>query len=252
MKTAVLSLSAIALLTACGGSGTGSTSIETLWRSPTNSGAGVVRAKDANNNSVAMVQDVNNAGKYQSFELVQTITETQNSDGSYSGEYVLRMADGSTTNVIARLYSSAALYANINQNSTTFVAGGLAASNLPVGNYNYSGYASSLYYYSGSAYAEEGTFSMDVQFQNRTAQLNARTTESQFYDTSIALNNAGELSGNGVFIIYDTDGVTELERRNISFNGTLHDSGATHVSGIAIGGATTTDDLSIMAVVGSR
>lgn len=252
MKTAILYVTMIVLLTACGGSSTGSNSIETLWRSPTNSGAGLIRAVNNTNNSIALVEDVNDAGGYQSFELVETITETQNSDGSYSGEYVLRMADGSRTNIIARIYGPAALYANVSQNSTAVVAGGLSASNLPVGNYSYSGFATSLYIYGGSAYEENGSFSMDVQFRNQTAQLNARTAESQYYDTSIVLNNAGELTGNGIFIVYDTDGVTELERRSIAFNGTLHGSGATHVSGVAVGGATTTDDFSVMAIVGSR
>jgi hypothetical protein len=249
----ILAAPCLALLAACGGSSTGNTGVQTLWESPRGTGAGVVRATDGTSNSVALVEDINDAGKYRTFEVVDVISETLNNDGSYSGEVVVRYADGSTANIIGVFYEKAALYANIQNDSITYVAGGEQASNMPVGSYAYSGYAESYYTYNGSDYSETGSFDMDVQFGAGTAQLTADTDESQYVNNNLTVNNNGELSGvNGTFIVYNTDGVTELERRIIDFDGTFHGSGATHVSGAAVGGATTTDDFSVMGIVGNR
>ena len=253
IKKTYLAAPFLVLLAACGGSSTGNTSVQTLWESPRGTGAGVVRAKDGTMNSVALVEDVNDAGKYQSFEVVEVITETQNNDGSISGEVVVRYADGTIANIIGRFYDEAALYATVTDVSTTFVAGGTQSSNLPVGSYAYSGYAESYYTYNGFDYNEVGSFDMDVQFGAGTAQLTADTDESRYVNNNLTVNNNGELSGvNGTFIVYDTDGVTELEQRIIDFDGTFHGSGATHVSGVAVGGATTTDDFSVMGIIGKR
>jgi len=253
-KKLVLAAPCLAMLAACGGGSTGNTSIETLWESPRGTGAGVVRATDGTNNSVALVENVNDAGKYRTFEVVQVISETRHSDGSYSGEVVVRYSDGSTGNVLGRFYdATAALYASVNSNGTNYVVGGVQASNLPVGSYQYTGYAESYYVYNGLAYNETGSFDMDVQFGNQTAQLQADTDESRYINNNLTINSNGEISGlNGTFIVYDTDGSTELERRTVDFDGTFHGSGATHVSGAAVGGATTTDDFSVMGIVGKR
>lgn len=252
IKICFLALS-LASLTACGGSSIGSTTVETLWKSPRNTGAGLVRGTANEINSVAIVEDVNNAGKYRSFEIEQVISETYNSDGSYSGEVVVKYGDGTRGNVLGRFYNGAALYVSSGSESTSFVAGGEQASNLPIGSYTYSGYAESIYVYGGTDYNEVGSFAMDVQFGNRTAQLNAATPESAYSIGSLSINNNGEINGsNGTFTVFDNDGTTELERRSIDFDGTFHSSGATHVSGIAVGGASTTDDFSIMAIVGRR
>lgn len=245
------------LLAACGGGSTGAssaTNIETLWESPRNTGAGLVRATSSSANSVALVQDITNAGKYRSFSVVEVISETRNSDGSYSGEVVVRYEDGTTGNVLGRFYdATAALYASQSNGTVRLVAGGEKASNLPIGSYNYSGYAEAFYRYNGTDYNELGSFDMDVQFASGSAQLEADTDETKYFHNNLRINSAGEITGsNGTYIVYDTDGNTELERRSIDFDGTFHGSGATHVSGIAVGGATTTDDLSIMGIVGQR
>ena len=132
-KKLVLAAPFLALLAACGGSSTGNTSVQTLWESPRGTGAGVVRATDGTSNSVALVEDINDAGKYRTFEIVDVVSETLNNDGSYSGEVVVRYADGSTANIIGVFYEKAALYANIQNDSQTYVAGGEQASNMPVG-----------------------------------------------------------------------------------------------------------------------
>ena len=253
-KKLILTAPCLAVLAACGGGSTGNTSIETLWQSPRGTGAGLIRAKDGTMNSVALVENVNDAGKYRSYEIVQVISETRNSDGSFSGEVIVRYSNGETANIIGRFYDAkAAVYGSVTSNSAKFVAGGEQASYLPVGSYEYTGYSESLYRYNGSEYNETGSFDMDVQFSSQTAQLTADTDESRYFNNNLTINSNGEISGvNGTFIVYDTDGSTELERRTIDFDGTFHGSGATHVSGIAVGGATTTDDFSVMAIAGKR
>lgn len=252
MKACVLSIAAAVSLSACGGGATGNTSVEALWRAPAPATVGVVRAKTNGQNGVALVPNVNDAGSYQSVEVVQVISETQNPDGSVSGEVVVRWPDGRTTNVIGVVYGNAALYANIGGNTVSVVAAGAQATNIPVGNYQYSGYAGTEYEYGGLIYSEEGGFVMDVQFGSQTAQLTADTAESRYVNDNLTFNSLGEIAGNdGVFIIYDGDGVTELERRSISFNGTFHGSGATSVSGLAVG-VSPSGESAIVGIVGDR
>ena len=106
--------------------------------------------------------------------------------------------------------------------------------------------------YGGDLYNEMGDFELDVQFAARTAQLIADTDES-LYSWRTENNSTGELYGvDGEFIVYDTDGITELESRFIDFHGTFHGSGADQVSGIAIGGTTADDDFSALVIVGQR
>jgi len=247
-----MAVSAVALIAACGGSSTGGTDNEILWKAQAPSTVGVVRAKGEGNNGVALVQNVNSAGAYQSVEVVRVISETRNSDGSTTGEVVVRWADGSTSNVTGIIYDSAALYANYNDTSLSIAATGTQATNLPVGNYTFAGYAGSLYAYNGSIYLEDGNFVMNVDFGSRTAQLTANMTESQYINPNLKFNSSGEISGsNGEFIVYDTDGVTELERRTISFNGTFHGSNARSVSGIAAG-ESPSGERAFVGIVGDR
>ena len=193
-----------------------------MWESPTGSGAGLVRAKSSELNGVAIVQDVDNAGKFRDYTLVEVLSESRNADGSYDGEVVIRYADGTKANVLGRFYSTeAAAYAVSSADYVAFFSGGTSATNLPVGSYNYDGYAEVVYVYGGDEYNEIGDFEMDVQFASKTAQLIADTVESRYIHNALTFNSNGEITGrNGRFIVYDSDGVTELESRYIDFHGT--------------------------------
>ena len=254
MKTKLFaSLPVLSLLAACGGGGGSSTSVGTLWESPMGTGAGLVRATTDGANSVALVSNVNDAGQYKTRDVVEVISETNNFDGSYTGEVVLRDSDGNIENALGRFYGTANYYIISDGEDMKIVAGGDEASAMPIGTYRYSGYAETIYVYDSSEYNETGSFVMDVQFASKSAELNATASESQYINNNLRINNAGELSGkSGTFIVYASDGVTELERRTIGFDGTFHGSGATHVSGIGVGGSTTNDDLSVVGIVGKR
>lgn len=77
--------------------------------------------------------------------------------------------------------------------------------------------------------------------------------ESRYFNNNLTINSSREISGlNGTFIVYDTDGSTELERRTVNFHGAFHGSGATHFSGIAVCVPTNTDYFSLMSIVGKR
>lgn len=247
-------------LSACGGGGGGGATfspadITLLWESPRGTGAGLIRAVSDEQTGVALVANVNDDnGGYSSFEIVEVISETLNSDGSVSGEVVVRTAEGQLSNVLGTFYDGeVGLYTRVIGSDAVIVAAGSRPQNLPIGSYSYAGGAESAYTYSGSNFSEVGRFDLDVQFGSKTAQINANTPASQYVNNNLTVNSNGEITGNdGAFTVYDTDGVTTLDTRNIDFDGTLHGSGATHVSGIAVGGATTTDDFSVMAIVGKR
>lgn len=249
----VLLLSAFAL-SACGGGGGSATNIQSLWESPTGSGAGLVRAKSSGLNGVAIVEDVNNAGKFTDYTLVEVLSESRNADGSYDGEVVIRYADGTKANVLGRFYSAeASAYVVSSADYVAFFAGGTSPTNMPIGSYNYDGYAEVIYVYGGDEFNEIGDFEMDVQFSSKTAQLIADTVESRYIHDGLTFNSKGEITGrDGEFIVYDTDEVTELESRYIDFHGTFNGSGARYVSGVAVGGTVDNDTLSILIIAGKR
>ena len=91
-------------LSACGG-GTASefspANVSILWESPRGTGVGLIRAASVEQNGVAVVANVNDSNRgYSSFEIVEVISETLNSDGSVTGEIVIRDASGELSNVL--------------------------------------------------------------------------------------------------------------------------------------------------------
>jgi hypothetical protein len=252
ISRACIAVSCFALMSGCsGGSGTGVDTV-TLWESPARNGSGVVRATTADFSAVALVENVDSNRLVRIVDIIDVISEVDNYDGSYTAECFVRYSDGSTGYIVGIFYEQAALYGTERNGTLTVFAGGQPANNLPIGSYRYTGHAESVYYYGGYEYTETGTFAMNVQFSDGTAQLNAVTPESRYANNNLRISSAGYISGNnGTFIVYAEDGVTELDRRQIEFNGTFHGSGASHVSGIAVGGSTT-DDLSFVGVVGRR
>tara|TARA_B100000767_G_C19616841_1_gene472298 strand:- start:47 stop:829 length:783 start_codon:yes stop_codon:yes gene_type:complete len=255
----ILTTLCLALLTACGGSNDGTainpTSLRVLWESPRGTGAGLVRAKNNEANGVAIVDDVNDAGSYAPVTLVEVISEQRNSDESYSGEVVVRSADGTLINIIGRFYDVARLYASTSDaNTYNIVADGSLATNMPIGSYSYTGYAESYYMFGNQEYEENGSFVLNAQFAANKAQLTANTDESRYFNNNLTIGDDGEITGsNGTFIVFSSGSKqTELERRVVDFDGTFHGSGATHVSGIAIGGSSTDDNLSVIGILGKR
>lgn len=259
MKLKITMISyALTFLAACGGGTTSEFSpanYSILWESPRGTGFGLLRATSSTNNGVVLVEDVTrDGGGFRSFEIVEIISTQTNLDGSISGEVVVRLSNGEISNVLGTFYDGqAGLYIKAGGGDVVTAATGTNTQNLPIGNYRYEGVARSFYIYDGFFYEEDGRFNLDVQFSSGTAQLTANTDESRYINDNLIVNNRGELSGtNGTFTVYASDGRTALENRNIDFDGTFHGSGATHVSGIAVGGASTTDDYSEMGIVGKR
>ncbi|MFZ9133177.1 MAG: hypothetical protein ACO21B_08115, partial [Gemmobacter sp.] len=171
-------------------------------------------------------------------------------------EVVVRFPDGSTANIVGRLYDSTWFGVAIRDQSALLATTGPALTNMPVGTYSFDGYAYAQYTgvpgNSGSTFAEQGTFTMDVQFLNRTAQLQADWPYSYYLNNALTLNSAGEIVGpGGTFYIYEGDGSTLIETRPIDFHGTFHGSGATHVSGAGLEGSSA-GDYALIAIIGSR
>lgn len=260
LKSSII-LSSVAVLAGCGGSGGEATSdfspasLSILWESPRNNGYGLIRARSDVQSGVALLEDVNRGGLgVYSIELVQTISTQTNTDGSLTGEYLVRKSDGEISSVLGTFYGAqAALYQSGTGDDAITVAIGTNPQNLPIGSYSYRGVAKSFYSYDGVPYEEAGDFQMNVQFSSGAAQLTADTDESRYINDNLIVNARGEISGiDGTFTVYASDGSTVLANRYIDFDGTFHGSGATHVSGIAVGGASTTDDYSEMGIVGKR
>jgi hypothetical protein len=258
--TAIL-VSCVALA-GCGGGGGGSgisqTDVQTLWLSPTGSGAGLVRYTADGAAGVSVVQDVNSATGKRGAEVLQTYSVTTDSLGGSIADVLVRWEDGTTSNLLLRMNpgggESFLYFSRSNSTGATAVtASGSTVNGLPIGTYNYSGYALNEYVYNGTSYTEEGSFTMSASFSNGTASLVADTDEARYVNNNLNIRSDGVVSGNnGTYIIYNTDGVTELERRSVDFDGTFHGSSATEVTGIGIGGSTTNDDLSIVLIQGQR
>lgn len=231
---------------------TETTTINTLWKSPTGGGAGLIRLSSLDGNLIALVEDVDTERTIQGYEIVEVTSKSLNADGSVSSEVVLELENGQKADATGIFYESSALYAGIGETSA-FVVGGERASNLPAGTYSYSGYAESFYVYDGFGYSDVGDFEMEVRFTDRSIKLVANAAESRYINESLKFNQNGEIhGGEGAFIVYSSDGESELERRSIDFDGTFHGLGATNVSGIAVGGSVASDDFSLMALVGQR
>ena len=260
------------LLAACGGSDTGpaglSSTTSTVQRLSGLPGTdiGLARFRTTAGSETAngvfllpgyaQIQEGTSVGSAGIFEIVEIISETRNSDGSVSGEVVVRFPDGSTANIVGRLYDSTWFGVAIRDQSALLATTGPALTNMPVGTYSFDGYAYAQYTgvpgNSGSTFAEQGTFTMDVQFLNRTAQLQADWPYSYYLNNALTLNSAGEIVGpGGTFYIYEGDGSTLIETRPIDFHGTFHGSGATHVSGAGLEGSSA-GDYALIAIIGSR
>ena len=258
----LLATTAVLALAACGGGGDGTaanptqpppTTTTTLWESPRGTGAGLVRASNSERNYIGLVADTENPGSIRTSEIIEVISENAFDFGSVSAEYVVRFSDGEVANILGTFYDEAAIYANISETRSITAAGGSQVTNMPIGDYSYRGVAEAWYVRDGVDYSEFGSFDLNANFGNRTATLVADTDFSRYSASGMSINNNGEITGsNGIYTTYFNDGTTVADTNNIDFFGTLHGSGATHVSGIAVGGATTTNDFSSMLIVGKR
>jgi hypothetical protein len=106
-----------------------------------------------------------------------------------------------------------------------FDANGPRVSNIPSGTYTYVG-TNALVARNGSG-AEDGTFTMTVDFDRRVAAINASTPSSSLSGSGIAVNTSnGTLSGSNLDL--SVDGASS----KATINGNFHGDGATGVTGI--------------------
>ena len=258
-KVMIKSLSATVLLlilAACGGTGT-ATNVQTLWTSPNNSNLGVVRATHAKQNGVGLVENVNSTVKYETLEVTSVQSASVNSDGSVNGTVTVRWADGSQGVVSGIWYGSgddlSGIYGSVTANSISIWESGSPATNIPAGNFNYAGQSETAYTYRSNTYVEEGTFTMNLNFSSNTGSLIASMEESTYTNSNLSVNSSGNIIGSGGnFFIYSNQNKNNLlaTRTAITFNGTVHNSGATHVTGLAVGATGT--DATIVAIAGKR
>lgn len=239
MKTAVLSLSAIALLTACGGSGDGSSS-NPVAAPPTvlstfGDGAGVARAT-ATENGVTVVGHIMAAdiGNYEldysvAFDASGLSFQGSNAYGnSYDGYvtvngsplYLWIFEDNSGEVVMA--YAA-------NQYENRALVGGELVSNIPSGTYIYNG--TNVIGLRDGSYFEDGTFAMNVNFTAGTASLTGSTASSTIGGTGIAVNTStGNFSGTNLTLSAN-DGVNTYNLP-AAIHGSFHGNGATAVTGL--------------------
>jgi hypothetical protein len=244
-------------LSACGGSGT-ATNVQTLWTSPNIANLGVVRATHAQQNGVGLVENVNSTVKYETFEVTSVQSASVNSDGSVNGTITVRWADGSQGVVSGIWYGSgdelSGIYGSVTANSVSIWASGSPATNIPAGNFTYAGQAITAYNYGDNTYDEDGTFTMNLNFSSNSGSLTAYMEESTYANSNLSVNSSGNIIGSGgKFYIYSNENKNTLlaTRTDITFNGTVHNSGATHVTGLAVGGANGVD-ATIVAIAGKR
>jgi len=239
MKTVVLSLSAIALLTACGGSGDGRSS-NPVAPPPTvlstfGDGAGVARAT-ATENGLSLVAHVM-AADIQNFALDYSVAfdtsgVTYQGSNAYGNSY-----DGYVTANGVQLYlwvfedntgEVVMAYAS-SQYENRALVGGEMVSNIPSGTYVYNG--TNIIGLRDGSYFEDGTFAMNVNFGTGTASLSGSTASSTIGGTGISVNTStGNFSGTNLTLTAN-DGVNSY---NIpaTIHGSFHGAGATAVSGL--------------------
>jgi hypothetical protein len=105
------------------------------------------------------------------------------------------------------------------------LAGGYAASNMPSGTYTYSG--TNVIGTRDGVYAEDGTFTMAVNFDTGQAAISGGTPLSLISGSNIAVNNA-----NGTFSSSNINLTIADVPLQGTINGNFHGNGAVGVTGI--------------------
>ncbi len=258
MKTVLLSLPAIALLTACGGSGDGGSS-NPVAPPPTvlsifGDGAGVARATATENGFTLVVHvmaaDIRNYSYANSVavDLSGLTFQGSNAYGYSEDGYV-------TANGVPLYYwiftdNSGEVfmgYISSDYENRSFVGGDMV-SNIPTGTYMYNG--TNLIGDRDGTYFESGTFAMNVNFSAGTAALTGSTENSTIGGTGISVNRiTGNFSGSNLTLNWD-DGV-DVYNLPATIHGSFHGNGATAVSGLYYETSSSTPVIA-GAVVGTR
>ena len=257
ISRAVLAMISI-ILCSCGGSTIiYPTNLTTLWTSPNNPNYGVVRASNSRQNGVGIVGNVNSTVKYKSLEVTGVKNDITFSDGAVSGIVTVLWADGTQGDITGMFYGEGSnisgYYGIITPVSTEIWASGAPATNIPSGTFIYTGQSEGAYTYANQIHQEDGTFKITLNFSDNTGSITAPFSESTYNNANLLVNSSGNITGeSGNFYIYSNENKSRLlaTREDISFHGTVHNSLATHVTGLAVGA--TEDNAVIIAVAGKR
>ena len=246
MKCKALSVGfLLSSLAACGGSSSGS-AVNPVSPPPNNSSSATVIETFDDGSGVARTQTttdgvtvVLNAMGPDIQSAVNAINSGQSGDVNFTNETFVEsnaygdfftadfLVNGEPVSVV--LYLDANDIVTIaygeSADSNFLITGGERVTNIPSGTFTYAG--TNVIGNRDGSYAEQGTFSMNVDFNARQASISGSTPSSTISGTNIAVNNSnGTFSSNA--IVLGIDGVPYQG----TINGNFHGNGAVGVTGI--------------------
>ena len=277
-KKLILTAPCLAMLAACGGSGTSNSPV-----GPTNptvpapvvlksytDGSGVVSANPnfgsagGDSNLIVIASDVLAATEVAGGTINLSQVGSQTNNGSYyvntrtgtasNGSTLQIVTAGESLNLSGSEYAAISIV-TINSNSIGISSAGSEASQIPQGTYTYTGTASVLDL--GSANIGDGSFSLTANFNSNTANIAAtipanspqgNTNPAYFFSANgmqIDQSDGSFASSNGLI------GATGVTSESASVNGYFAGSGATGVHGVAYSNAQNTPSY-IGAFYGSK
>ena len=270
-KKLILAAPCLAILTACGGSSDGSAvnpvqsppvqlpQLDSITNFP--DGRTYTRITAPNYTAVALVKDPNfDATKLVDVEIVNALSATQLSDGAFSGTYVIKFADGSTTTASGIGYDSqhARMFMvkdNLTNAVDVSVIDGSTVVNMPSGTLTYTGH--SYFEYSDLStpndwYAENGSMTMIVNLDNNSASISANADYSNYNASGLNVNSTtGAISGTtGTYVVLDGNGAV-YSTNNVSFDGNLTGANAEYVGGAGYR-YVSDQDYQLVGVIGKR
>lgn len=247
MKIKILILSSLSFLAACGGGGGGgnSVSIPTAPQQNTtvlrvfSDGSGIARTEVTKNDKVIVANVISpNIQNYKPAPggILDTdgnlVSENNFTliDKDHYGEYYAGTGeiDGQEVNVLVYLDNARQLEAGFIEgsgNSAGYV-GGEKISGIPIGKHSYEG--SNIFIARDGSYLDTGgRFSMNVDFDNKSASIIGSTEASSISGSTISVDvNEGSFKGDDLLL-----NVAGSEFKAI-INGNFHGNGATGVTGI--------------------
>lgn len=256
----ILAVSAVALMSACGGGGGSVSEVQPITNFP--DGRSYARFESNDYNAVVLVKDPSfDPNNLVDVIILETISANRRSDGAYEGTYRVRLANGTTATVSGVFYSETD--ARVFTVSDSFnrvrasVVDGTEIQSLPSGTFNYAGYAVFEYAWASAEngfWQESGTFDMTANFQNNSASINANSSTGYVTYTANGMTidpSDGQITGPvGSYIIRDNN-LTTVSSDAVAFYGNLHGDNAEYVSGSAYR-YLNDSDYQLMGVVGTR
>ena len=241
-------LGAFGALSGCFGS---SADVEVLSTAPFGASAGVARAVTGDGNFIAIIPDIESPKDYAHLSIVRSVSATTDENGLSTGVIEVEYANGEREQVSAYFYSDVAgIYGRFGTDHPAIVVGGSAPEGLPLGaSYSYDGLAVVEFLIDGEDYSETGTFALEADFIDRTANMSVTSDNASYSHTNMQIETSGLFDGQGGTLVVTAG---SGDTRSLDLYGSFHGENADYVTGAGVSGTRAGDDFSYIAIIGDR